>query len=70
MLQPIMVKQLSHDLYSGVFLSDAFLVTLSRSSQIKLYDRPPERVDGEIGLLGLSGEFGSSVVALDRRVRG
>jgi hypothetical protein len=65
-----MVKTLSSDLFSNLFFLPDFLVTLSRTGQIKQYDRPPER-EGEQGegLMGLSNEFASSVVALDRRAR-
>lgn len=68
MLQPIMVKVLSDDLFSGVHILPDYLLTLSRAGQIKMFDRPPEVQDG-VGLLGLSHEFAGSVVALDRRAR-
>lgn len=68
MLQPIMVKTLSAELFSGLTILPSYLVTLSRSGQIKMFDRPPEVEEGS-GLLGLSHEFAGSVVALDRRAR-
>ncbi|SCZ97719.1 BZ3500_MvSof-1268-A1-R1_Chr4-3g07404 [Microbotryum saponariae] len=68
-LQPVMVKTLSHDLFSNVFFLPQYLLTVSRSGQIRQYDRPPEREDGYGHSIGLSGEFASSVVALDRRAR-
>lgn len=68
MLQPIMVKVLSDDLFSGVYFLPEYLFTLTRAGQIKMFDRPPEVEEG-VALLGLSHEFAGSVVALDRRAR-
>ncbi|SCV69072.1 BQ2448_2092 [Microbotryum intermedium] len=68
-LQPVMVKTLSHDLFANVFFLPQYLLTVSRSGQIRQYDRPPEKEDGYGHNIGLSGEFASSVVALDRRAR-
>lgn len=65
-LQPIMVKNLSTDLFANLYFLPDYLITLSRAGQIKSFDRPP---DEEAGLLGLRSEFRSSVVALDRRAR-
>ncbi|KAK4053745.1 hypothetical protein OIV83_001401 [Microbotryomycetes sp. JL201] len=66
MLQPVMVKTLSNDIFSGLMFLPQHLITLSRSGQIKMWDRPPDEEDG---LLGMKSEFRSSIVALDRRAR-
>ncbi|KAM0792236.1 hypothetical protein ACM66B_004931 [Microbotryomycetes sp. NB124-2] len=66
MLQPVMVKTLSLDIFSGLVFLPKHLLTLSRSGQIKMWDRPPDEEDG---LLGMKSEFRSSIVALDRRAR-
>lgn len=67
LLQPVMVKALSNDIFAGLFYLPEYIVTLSRSGQIKQFDRPPELEEGR--LLGIRNEFASSVVALDRRAR-
>jgi hypothetical protein len=67
LLQPIMVKALTNDVFSGLWYLPDYIVTLSRAGQIKQFDRPPEVEEDR--LLGIRNEFGSSVVALDRRAR-
>ncbi|KAL8283610.1 hypothetical protein RQP46_005405 [Phenoliferia psychrophenolica] len=65
MLQPLMVKCLSTDLFSSLsFLPDS-LVTVSRIGQIKRWERPPNQ-DGELGLLQ---DFAASTVNLEARAR-
>lgn len=66
MLQPLMVKGLSTDLFSSVeFLPDS-VVTVSRIGQIKRWERPPSQ-EGELG--ALRNEFAASTVNLEARAR-
>lgn len=67
LLQPVMVKALTNDLFSGLLYLPEYIITFSRAGQIKQFDRPPELEEDR--LLGIRNEFGSSVVALDRRAR-
>ncbi|KAM0756354.1 WD40 repeat-like protein [Meredithblackwellia eburnea MCA 4105] len=58
MLQPIMVKTLSNDLFSNVLVFPGSLLTVSRAGQIKLWERPPTNEDGEpLGLFALRNEY-------------
>ncbi|GAA5957676.1 hypothetical protein JCM3765_001476 [Sporobolomyces pararoseus] len=63
-LQPIMVKTLSHDILSSLALLPEFIILGARGGQVSQYDRPP------VGdLSGLNNEFAASVVRIDHRAR-
>ncbi|GAA5931461.1 uncharacterized protein JCM15063_001474 [Sporobolomyces koalae] len=63
-LQPIMVKTLSNDLFSGLALLPDFVILGARGGQVSQYDRPPT---GD--LTGLNNEFAASVIRIDARAR-
>ncbi|GAA6012447.1 hypothetical protein JCM11491_004335 [Sporobolomyces phaffii] len=63
-LQPIMVKTLSNDLFSSLALLPEFIVLGARGGQVSQYDRPPT---GDLS--GLNNEFAASVVRIDARAR-
>ncbi|GAA6008987.1 hypothetical protein JCM10207_004056 [Rhodosporidiobolus poonsookiae] len=65
LLQPVLIKQLSNDLLTDIQILPDFLVTGSRTGQIKQYDRPPATES----LSGLVNEFAASVVRIDARAR-
>jgi hypothetical protein len=67
LLQPVAVKVLSTDLFSGVQILPDYVLLATRGGQVKQYDRPPIH---ESLLGGLSSEFAASVVRLDARARG
>lgn len=69
MLQPVSVKVLSNDLFASLLFLPDSLVTVSRTGQIKQWDRPPVEEEGEEGLRGMRGEFCGSVVRIDARAR-
>lgn len=66
LLQPAMVKTLSHDLFTGVAFLPSHVVLSTRGGHIKQFERPP---DSEASIGGLSSEFAASVVRLDARAR-
>ncbi|TNY20229.1 WD40-repeat-containing domain protein [Rhodotorula diobovata] len=66
LLQPIMVKTLSTDLFSDVHILPEYLILGTRVGQVRQYDRPPT---GDGSLTGLSSEFAASVVRIDARAR-
>lgn len=66
LLQPAMVKTLSHDLLTGVAFLPAHVVLSTRGGHIKQFERPP---DSEASVGGLSSEFAASVVRLDAWAR-
>lgn len=68
-LQPTCVKVLSNDLFASLLFLPDFLVTASRTGQVKLWDRPPVEEEGEERLRGMRGEFCGSVVRIDARAR-
>ncbi|GAA6062354.1 hypothetical protein JCM10212_005696 [Sporobolomyces blumeae] len=63
-LQPVMVKTLSHDLLMNVALLPDYIVLGARGGQISQYDRPPS---GDSS--GLHNEFAASVIRIDARAR-
>jgi hypothetical protein len=67
MLEPILSKVLSNDLFAGLQWKGDGLVTSSRNGQIKLWDRPPVSEGG--GGEGLGGMFSGSIVRIDARAR-
>lgn len=64
-----MMKVLSqNDLFSSLIFLPNYLVTLSRTGAIKVFDRPPtDTLDG--GLANLRSEFAASEVRIDTRAR-
>ncbi|GAA5830344.1 hypothetical protein JCM11251_001316 [Rhodosporidiobolus azoricus] len=66
LLQPVLVKTLSNDLFTGIKILPEYVITSSRTGQVKQFDRPPV-TEGLLG--GLSNEFAASVVRIDARAR-
>ncbi|GAA5851327.1 hypothetical protein JCM9279_001106 [Rhodotorula babjevae] len=64
LLQPIMVKALSTDLFSDVQILPDYLVLGTRLGHVLQFDRPPTGA-----LEGLNSEFAASVVRIDARAR-
>ncbi|GAA6027087.1 hypothetical protein JCM8097_006100 [Rhodosporidiobolus ruineniae] len=63
LLQPVAVKALSTDLFTGIKVLPDYLITATRSGQVRQYDRPP------VQEAGLMNEFAASVVRIDARAR-
>ncbi|GAA5885477.1 hypothetical protein JCM6882_009635 [Rhodosporidiobolus microsporus] len=66
LLQPVLVKTLSNDVFTGIKILPDFVITGSRAGQVKQFDRPPV-TEGLLG--GLRNEFAASVVRIDARAR-